>query len=108
MLQSDAARDRVLGFLDWAALGTFGAGIVISSLLGLAIAVESFKSQENAMPGNDKGKTQIFNDSFNKAANTRPVGSADLLQKSFNGAAKLKPEAAPAAPPPTTGGNTKQ
>jgi hypothetical protein len=118
MLQSDEARDRVLGFLDWAALGTFGAGIVISSLLGFAIAIESFESQETAMSGNDKGKTQIFNDSFNKAASTRPVGSADLLQKSFNGAAKLKPEAAPAqttqqtttpaAPPPTTSGNAKQ
>jgi hypothetical protein len=117
MLQSDAARDRLLSFLDPAALCTFGAGIVFSSLLGLAIAVGSFKSQESAMPGNDKGTTQIFNDSFNKAANTRPAGSVALLQRSFNGAAKLKPEAAPAqttqqtttpAAPPTTSGNTKQ
>ena len=118
LIQKGAESDRVLGFLDWAALGTFGAGIVISSLLAFAIAVDSFKSQESAMSGNDKGKTQIFNDSFNKAANTRPAGSVEVLQKSFNGAAKMKPEAAspqqttqptapPAAPPPATPGNTK-
>jgi hypothetical protein len=120
MLKSDAARDRLLSFLDPAALCAFAAGILFSSLLGLAIAVDSFKSQEHQMSVNDKGKTRIpVGDSFNKAINTRPVGSADLLQKSFNGAAKLKPEAAPpqqttqqqstppAAPPPAGGGSTK-
>jgi hypothetical protein len=120
LVQSDAAHDRLLGFLDPAAIWTFGAGIMFASMLGLTIAVDSFKSQEPEMSVNDKGKARIVvGDSFNKAFNTRPVGSVDVFQKSLNGAAKMRPEAAPpqqatqqqtatpVTPPPTSGGNTK-
>ena len=118
VIQKDADNDALLGILDWAALGTFGAGIILSSVLGFSIAVGSFKSQESAVSVDDRGKTRIVGDSFNKALNTRPAGSVDVLQKSFNGAAKMKPETSPKqttqqtpapapAPAPTNSGNTK-
>jgi hypothetical protein len=116
LVHSDAAHDRLLSFLDPAAIWTFGAGIMFASILGLTIAVGSFKSQEPEMSVNDKGKTRIVvGDSFNKAITTRPAGSVDTFQKSLNGAAKMRPEAAPAqqqtttpvAPPATGSGSAK-
>jgi hypothetical protein len=116
LVQSDSAHDRLLGFLDPTAIWTFGAGIMFASMLGLTIAVGSFKSQEPEMSVNDNGKARIVvGDSFNKAINTRPAGSIDVFQKSLNGAAKMRPEAAPVqqqattpvTPPATSGGNSK-
>lgn len=116
LVHSDEADDRLLSFLDPAAICTFGAGIIFASMLGLTIAVGSFKSQEPEMSVNYKGNTRIVvGDSLNKAITTRPAGSVDTFQKSLNGAAKMRPEAAPAqqqtttpvAPPATGSGSTK-
>jgi len=109
IVHSGAPTDKVLGVLDVTAAISFLVAALLSCIIGIATAVQSFRSHEVSMSENQKthGLTQ---DSFNGATNMRPAQTD--LTKSFNGAAALRPSsssastsqtAVPATPQGTTG-----
>ena len=85
---------------------------MFASILGLTIAVGSFKSQEPEMSVNDKGKARIaVGDSFNKAIHTRPAGlvaGRAPLRGSIEALLEhIQQATTPVTPPATSGGNSK-
>ena len=102
IVASRASTSRLLTILDVIALCSFLAGIMSASILGFCIAIHAFSLQERPVTAEDKGspKTQVFNDSFNRAINMQtPV---DPLAKSFSGAGKMQTPETPQAVKPTT------
>jgi hypothetical protein len=89
----DKGNDPLLTVLDNAAVSTFLAGVVLSSVIGIAAAVHSFETKGTTM--SDEKKVTVFNDSVNGIRSMRP-GQTDL-GRSVNGAGKLSPAALAAA-----------
>jgi hypothetical protein len=105
--------DLVLATLDTVAIASFGLGVLLASIVGVAAGVHSFQKQENFM-SEEKGSRQIFNDNFNRLTNMQPQ---ETLKRSFNNAASMKPDSSapmttpattPVTPPPLTDSATKK
>lgn len=88
IIHQDTPADRILGVLDIAAAISFLVAAVLSCIIGIATAVQSFQSREVDMSENQKSR-ELAQDSFNGATSMRPTQSD--FTKSFNGAAALKP-----------------
>lgn len=89
--------DRGLAALDTVAIASFLFGAVLSAIIGVAAAVNSFETQESPMSKDDKGRHHA-NDSVNGILNMRPTSVAtptpvDPLSKSFNGIMNMRPDA---------------
>lgn len=94
IVHSDAPTDKVLGALDVTAAISFLVAAVLSCIIGIATAVQSFRSHEVSM-SEDQKSHGLAQDSFNGATNMRPAQTD--ATKSFNGAAALKPSSSPAS-----------
>jgi hypothetical protein len=100
--------DPVLAVLDNVAVSTFLAGVVLSSILGIAVAVHSFETKRTSMSVEKKttGPVVVIGDSVNGINNMSPAGLAGL-RRSFNGIANMAPASqegsvqSPAAQPAT-------
>ena len=92
--------DPVLSSADTIALLAFGLGVVLSAIIGIGTAVQSYTSKEPSMSNESKttGQPAPLRESFNGASNLRPTTA---VNKSFNGAANLAPQAPPASATPT-------
>lgn len=87
VLSGQAVRDSVLAWLDLLAILMFGAGVVLTAIIGISAAVNSYETKGKAMANEKQGQTStqtIANESFNGMTN---------LQKSFNGVANIQPQA---------------
>lgn len=99
--------DPVLSGADNIALLAFGLGVVLSAIIAIGSAIQSYASQEPSMGTESKtaGQSTELRESFNGASSLRPTTD---VNKSFNGAATLAPQVptisvtttAPTAPPP--------
>lgn len=99
IVHSAAQADRLLGALDVTAAISFQVAAVLSCIIGIATAVQSFRSHEVSMSEDQKSRG-LAQDSFNGATNMRPAQTD--LTKSFNGAAALKPSSNPTSAPQAT------
>ena len=90
--------DPVLSSADTIALLAFGLGVVLSAIIGIGTAVQSYTSKEPSMSNESKttGQPAPLRESFNGASNLRP---STAVNKSFSGAANLAPQAPPASAP---------
>jgi hypothetical protein len=107
-------QDPVLTILDTVAIASFGLGVLLSSVVGIAAGIHSFQKQEISMSIEDKGNRQTFSDSFDRVTNMQPQAP---LKRSFNNAASMKPDSSepapqqattPVTPPPSTDSTTKK
>lgn len=120
MIGQQKGNDPVLAVLDNVAVSTFLAGVVLSSILGIAVAMHSFESKRTSMSVEKKTTGSVMvGDSVNGMNNMSP-GQVDF-RRSFNGAANMAPAAqgsgqaqaarpaqtAGASSPTTTQSNTK-
>lgn len=111
--------DPVLAALDNVALSTFLAGVILSSILGIASAVHSFETKARTDMSVDKKTagpvapseraTVMVGDSFNGMLHMSP-GELDL-RRSFSGVANMAPMSqgnaqSPATTPAQTAGAT--
>lgn len=88
VLCGEATTDALLAKLDLVAILAFGIGGLLTAIIGIAAATNSYENGTKgmAMANEKQGKMSIraiANDSFNGVA---------TLQKSFNGVAKLQPQ----------------
>lgn len=107
--------DKILKRLDLAVLCVFGVGVVVTAIVGVMSAHDSYTDklstkakEERKLNDKVKSKTEkhnIANESFNGASN---------LAKSFSGAGNLRPQnstgnqtPSPAPSTPPSGGNTQ-
>lgn len=88
--------DPGLARLDLFAIVSFGAGVVLTAIVGISAAVYSYSEKEISVANNAKpSKSAPTFDSVNGAAKLQP---STQLEKSFNGAASLQSSASlPAA-----------
>jgi len=89
IIKDQAHADPVLGRLDFIAIVSFCAGVVLSSIIGISQAANSFLLKEKEMAQETKSQRGSVRDSFNGASSIKP-DSAEFT-KSFDGAAALKP-----------------
>jgi hypothetical protein len=92
--------DPLLSNADTIALLAFGLGVILTAIIGIATAVQSYASKESPMSKEPKTTSQPvpLRESFNGVSSLRP---STTVTKSFNGAANLAPKT-PAASPATT------
>lgn len=109
--------DPVLNALDNVALSTFLAGVILSSIIGIAAAVHSFETKARTDMSVDKKTTGpvapgervmvMVGDSVNGMIKMRP---GEVLGKSFSGVANMAPgsqgsaQSQPTQPVQTAGG----
>jgi len=97
IIKNNVAGDAILRTLDAVAIGSFFLGAILSSIIGITVAVHSLHSSEENMSGENKSIGGLTQDSFDGVTNLRP-GATDMT-KSFEGATALRP--APTTPSPT-------
>lgn len=92
--------DPWLSKLDTAALIAFLFGVLFTMAIGISSAINSFATKGEIMSNEDK---HGFRESFNGSQKL----STEVVEKSFNGAAKLVPTAPQASTPasPNSGGS---
>jgi len=85
--------DHLLGKLDSIATYTFGMGVVLTSLVGFYVAIDSYDNSKGTktMPSNERVKSSstFANDSVN---GLNKLQQNNDLSRSLNGAASLKPQ----------------
>jgi hypothetical protein len=93
----EAGTDPFLAKVDGIAIWSFGLGVVLTAVIGISAAINSFTSKEKTMATESNKATQSssINESFNGAARIQPTGD---FTKSFNGAANLQPHPTAIAP----------
>ncbi len=93
----EAGTDPFLAKVDGIAIWSFGLGVVLTAVIGISAAINSFTSKEKTMATESNKATQssTINESFNGAARIQPTGD---FTKSFNGAANLQPHPTAIAP----------
>ena len=81
--------DPALARLDLFAIVSFGAGVVLTAIVGISAAIYSYSEKDKPMTEKQQPTRGVPTfDSVNGAARLQPTTS---LEKSFNGAASLQP-----------------
>lgn len=90
--------DPWLKGLDGLALITFGFGVLLSAVIGISAAIDSYATKGKSMASNQKDETQ-FEKSFYDAARLKPAA----LQDSTTSTTGSMPPGTTAPKPPDTG-----
>ncbi|AME23713.1 hypothetical protein [Burkholderia sp. PAMC 26561] len=87
----DKLESNFLKYLDIAAMTAFGLGAMCAGVVGVLGAVHIYEIKENKMAESKKPTTTwaVVGDSVDGIRQLRP----DVMQKSFNGIEKLRPQA---------------
>ena len=96
--QAEQTNEKLLNSLDLVAIISFGFAVLLSSLIGISIAIHSLNNQENNMT--KETKNNKLNESVVDIKNMSPI--VYIQQNSLNGVSVMKPIQSKSTPTDTT------
>jgi hypothetical protein len=107
VVRETAVDDQLLNTLDRVAVSSFMFGVILSSIIGISTAINSYIDEASGMTDKTKNQGTVFvKDSVNGITSMRP--NNEPATSSVNGITNMKPAAPqPSAAPAKSGDNKK-